>query len=72
LCLTNDDADINLENNMSYNYRRLLNNKILEFVTQHDLPVFVSIDGSLVENEATVSISIIAPDIRDLNTEETG
>jgi hypothetical protein len=36
------------------------------------LPVFVSIDGSLVENEATVSISIIAPDIRDLNTEETG
>jgi len=57
---------------MSYNYRRLLNNKILEFVTQHDLPVFVSIAGSLVENEATVSISIIAPDIRDLNTEETG
>jgi hypothetical protein len=31
----------------------------------------MSIDGSLVGNSATVSISIIAPDIRDLDTEET-
>ena len=38
--------------------------EILEYATQHDLLVFVSIDGSLTDDGiATVSVSILAPDI---------
>jgi hypothetical protein len=43
-----------------------LDHEILEHALQHDLPIFVSIDGSLNENGvATTSISIVAPDIDD-------
>jgi hypothetical protein len=45
---------------------------LLEYATQHDLPIFISIDGSKSDDGvATVSISIVAPDIKetDLNTE---
>ncbi len=39
---------------------------ILDQSTLHDLPIFVSIDGSKNDDEtATVSISIVAPDIRE-------
>jgi len=39
--------------------------EIIEYTRQHDLPIFVSIDGSVNEDEiATTSISIVAPDIR--------
>ena len=46
--------------------------EILEYATQHDLPVFVCIDGSLSDDGiATVSVSLVAPDIqpKDLATE---
>ena len=40
--------------------------EILDQAMQHDLPVFASIDGSREETGiATVSISIVAPDIRE-------
>jgi hypothetical protein len=46
-----------------------LDHKILEHALQHDLPIFVSIDGSLDENGVATtsisSISIVAPDIDD-------
>jgi len=61
-----------MEDNASDIDRPLLNNEILELATEHELPIFiVSIDGSLVGISATVSISIIALDIRDFDTEET-
>jgi hypothetical protein len=65
LCLSGDDT--NYENdNLEHEFGRpLLNSEILDYATQHDLPIFVSIDGSLNNKKATVSISIIAPDIRD-------
>jgi hypothetical protein len=44
----------------------ILDQEILERAMQHDLPIFVSIDGSLDEyGIATTSISIAAPDIYD-------
>jgi hypothetical protein len=44
----------------------ILDHEILECAMQHDLPIFVSIDGSLDENGVTTtSISIVAPDIND-------
>jgi hypothetical protein len=44
----------------------LKDHEIFEYATQHDLPIFVSIDGSIDDsNVATTSISIAAPDIRD-------
>jgi len=44
---------------------------ILEYATQHDLPIFISIDGS-VSNDGTptVSLSILAPDIRQYDTSQ--
>ena len=65
MCLSGDDT--NYENdNLEHEFGRpLLNSEILDYATQHDLPIFVSIDGSLNNKKATVSISIIAPDIRD-------
>ncbi len=50
----------------------LKDHEILEYATQHDHPVFVSIDGSLDNNGiATKTISIIAPDIQDEDYQET-
>jgi len=49
----------------------LKDHKIFGYATQHDLPIFVSIDESIDDsNVATTSISIVAPDIRD--TDEKG
>ncbi len=48
-----------------------MDHEFIEQATQHDLPIFISIDGSLDDNEkATVTKSIIAPDIGD--AEELG
>ena len=56
-------------NNMEpwiHNALALSDQEILDQALQHDLPIFVSIDGSREENGiATVSISIVAPDIRE-------
>lgn len=42
------------------------NHEILDLAVQHDLPIFISIDGSLDdEGIATTSVSIISPDMRD-------
>jgi hypothetical protein len=61
-----------MEDNASDIERPLLNNEILELATEHELHIFIiSIDGSLVGISATVSISIIALEIRDFDTEET-
>jgi hypothetical protein len=44
----------------------ILDQEILERAMQHDLPIFISIDGSLDKNGvATTSISIVVPDIND-------
>ncbi len=59
--MTNYEND-NLEHEFG---RPLLNSEILDYATQHDLPIFDSMDGSLNNKKAPVSISIIAPDIRD-------
>ena len=43
----------------------LSDNEIISFATRHELPIFVSIDGSLLnDGAASVSVNIIAPDIR--------
>jgi len=50
----------------------LSDNEIIAFATQHELPIFVSIDGSLTpDGAATVSVNLIAPDIQpmDIDTE---
>jgi hypothetical protein len=44
----------------------ILDQEILERAMQHDLPIIISIDGSLDEySVVTTSISIVAPDIND-------
>jgi len=45
--------------------RPINNEKILELITKQDLLVFLSINGSVKNNSATVSISIIIPDTRN-------
>jgi len=43
----------------------LSDNEIISLATRHDLPIFVSIDGSLLsDGTASVSVNLIAPDIR--------
>jgi len=50
---------------------RNLDTKIIECATQHDLPIFISIDGSLNDaGIATVGVCIVAPDIRVLDIED--
>ena len=50
----------------------ITDSEIFDYATQHDLPVFVSIDGSLDENGiATVSVSIVAPDIEDTDPKDS-
>jgi len=45
---------------------KLLDSEILELASQHDLPIFISIDGGYDQNgAATTSMCILAPDIRD-------
>jgi hypothetical protein len=45
---------------------RLLDSEILELATQHDLPIFISIDGGYDQNgAATTSVCILDPDICD-------
>jgi hypothetical protein len=41
----------------------------LEYTTAHKLPIFVSIDGSPEDNSATISVSIVAPDIKILDND---
>jgi hypothetical protein len=48
------------------NSEALSDQEILDQALEHDLPVFVSIDGSLDDQGvATVRITIVAPDIRE-------
>jgi len=43
----------------------------IEYATQHDLPIFISIDGSLDEQSgASTTITIVAPDIRDYDNRD--
>lgn len=51
---------------MPINNEALSDQEILDQALEHDLPVFVSIDGSLDDQGiATVSITVVAPDIRE-------
>ena len=53
-------------NNVDDQDTKLLDFEILEYASQNDLPIFISIDGSVDQNgTATTSISVLAPDIRD-------
>jgi hypothetical protein len=69
-----DDTSTRTSGNTCDVDRPLLHEEILEYAMQHDLPVFVSIDRSLDNDNATVSISIVAPDIRciDMSAEWQG
>jgi hypothetical protein len=43
----------------------------IEYATQHDLPIFISIDGSLDEQSgASTTITIVAPDVRDYDNRD--
>ncbi len=64
LCLSNNDLDAENIHDMRDIHRPLYNAEILEIATRGDLPIFVSIDGSLSNGSATVSCSIVAPDIK--------
>lgn len=47
----------------------LKDQEILEYATQHDLPVTISIDGSHeMDGVTTATISIVAVDIRDIDS----
>jgi hypothetical protein len=59
---------VNPENNNPWqkNKDALSDQEILDNAISHDLPIFISIDGSLDDlGVAIVSLSIVAPDIRD-------
>ena len=61
LCLTPDkyESPTNQSTNIS-------DQEIMDQAVQHDLPIFVSIDGSVDDKDNTmVSISIVGPDIRE-------
>jgi hypothetical protein len=46
-------------------YTPMQNAEILNSAMQHDLPIVAGIDGSLANGDTTVSISIVAPDMRN-------
>ena len=62
----NENIDVSREELEGIRFIR--NDEILDFATQHNLPIFVSIDGSLQDEIATVSVSIIAPHILNMDT----
>jgi len=65
LQLKHDDNDDNGGHSDEENLY-MTDHKIIEYATQHDLAIFISIDGSLNEqNGASTTITILAPDIRD-------
>ena len=58
-----DDFDLGIDD--SDPATSLSNEEIIFYAMQHDLPLFISMDGSLERGVATISISIVAPDILD-------
>jgi hypothetical protein len=61
---------LSLTNEPSDNGLLMSDEMIIEYATQHDLPMFITIDGSVSDTGiATVSMSIIAPDIRENDDE---
>jgi hypothetical protein len=64
LCLSVDNTVLETINDDPQADSLLLNTEILEYATQHGLPIFISIDGGLEQRVATVSITILAPDIK--------
>jgi hypothetical protein len=50
--------------------RLISDNEIIKYATRHDLPICVSIDGSLNEGCALVSMCIVAPDIRPMDNNQ--
>jgi hypothetical protein len=65
LCISNDETYFECSEDEHDEDRPLRNEEIMQMATQHNLPMFISIDGSLDNNSAMVSISIIIPDIQD-------
>ena len=71
LCLNaeesdSDDIDVDIDSDSESN-RPLSNEEIIYHATRHELPIFVSMDGGFEQEIATVSITIVAPDIRDFD-----
>jgi len=65
LRLNPDERYVN-PNNVDDQDTKLLDFEILDYASQNDLPIFISIDGSVDQNEtATTSVNILAPDIRE-------
>jgi hypothetical protein len=69
LCLSTIAPNQQREEITFDNDRFLYDYEILEYATAHKLPIFVSIDGSLEDNSATASVSIIAPEIKILDND---
>ena len=69
LSLSNADAGVAEGGTCSNPPRPILNSEVIEHATQHDLPIFVSIDGGLKHGIATVCVTILAPDIKDNDTD---
>jgi hypothetical protein len=67
-CLAEGNENIDVSREELEGIRFIRNDEILDFATQHNLPIFVSIDGSLQDEIATVSMSIIAPNILNMDT----
>jgi hypothetical protein len=67
LCLSNNNIR-NTNNDERQDTNRLISDdEIITYATRHDLPICVSIDGSLKEGCAIVSMCIVAPDIRPMD-----
>jgi hypothetical protein len=67
LCLSHNNIR-NTNNDERQDTNRLISDdEIITYATRHDLPICVSIDGSLKEGCAIVSMCIVAPDIRHMD-----
>jgi hypothetical protein len=70
LSLTQNGAIMENDDENRERSRFIHNEEILDYATQHDIPIFVSTDGSLKNGVATVSLSIIAPHILNTDTDD--
>ena len=67
LCLQNNEAqyqDFDEIQDLMDHDRLASNNDLIEYATQLDLPIFLSIDASLHNKSAISSVSLVVPDIQ--------
>jgi hypothetical protein len=70
LRLDTDDMTVDEIDETITSTETMSNNEILYYATQHDLPIFVSMDGGLENGIATISITIVAPHILDTDEDD--